>query len=93
VQFTAYLSAVGDKQTKVEIRVPAAPDGGEMYDGTKFYKRPAFNQPLRPAVQEQVAAILQGRKFDVQRVGPGRDKVCDVQRGGLTTGLKFTIDD
>lgn len=93
VQFTAYLSPVGEKLTKVEIRVPAAPDGGEMYDGTKFYKRPAFNQPLRPAVQEQVAAILEGRKFDVQRVGPGRDKVCDVQRGGLTTGLKFTIDD
>ena len=93
VQFTAMLSPVGANQTKVEIRVPAAPDGGEMYDGTKFYKRPAFNQPLRPAVQEQVAAILEGRKFDVQRVGPGKDKVCLVQRGGLETGRVFSIDD
>jgi len=93
VRFTAVLTAFSENQTKVEIRVPAAPDGGEMYDGTKFYKRPAFNQPLRPAVQEQVAAILEGRKFDVQRVGPGKDKVCLVQRGGLETGRVFSIDD
>lgn len=93
VQFTASLSAVGEKQTKVEIRVPPAPGGGEMYDGSQFYKRPAFNQPLRPAVQEQVAAILEGRKFDVQRVGPGKDKVCSVQRGGLEMGRPFRVDD
>ncbi|KRR21087.1 hypothetical protein CQ14_21640 [Bradyrhizobium lablabi] len=93
VQFTALLSAVGEKQTKVEIRVPPAPGGGEMYDGAQFYKRPAFNQPLRPAVQEQVAAILEGRKFDVQRVGPGKDSVCNVQRGGLEMGRPFRVDD
>ena len=94
VRFTAMLSAVNDKQTKVEIRVPPAPGGGEMYDGTKFYKRPAFNQPLRPAVQEQVAAILEGRKFDVRRVGPGKDTVCDVQRGGLDAGVaRFSVND
>lgn len=94
VRFTAMLSAVNDKQTRVEIRVPPAPDGGEMYDGSKFYKRPAFNQPLRPAVQEQVAAILEGRKFDVRRVGPGKDKVCDVQRGGLDAGVaRFSVND
>ena len=93
VQFTAMLSAIGQNQTKVEIRVPGAAGGGEMYDGTKFYKRPAFNQPFRPAVQEQVAAILEGRKFDVRRVGPGMDKVCNVQRGGLASGLRFSIDD
>ena len=93
LQFTAALTAVNEKQTKVEIRVPPAPDGGEMYDGTKFYKRPAFNQPLRPAVQEQVAAILEGRKFDVQRVGPGKDRVCELQRGALDSGVRFRVDD
>ena len=93
VQFSALLSAVGQNQTRVEIIVPPAPGGGEMYDGSKFYKRPAFNQPLRPAVQEQVAAILEGRKFDVRRVGPGTDKVCMVQRGGLESGMKFSVDD
>ncbi|MEN3346488.1 MAG: hypothetical protein V7632_123 [Bradyrhizobium sp.] len=92
VQFTAVLTAYKDKQTKVEIRIPSV-GNGEMYDGTQFYKRPAFNQPLRPAVQEQVAAILEGRKFDVQRVGPGRDTVCNVQRGGLATGVVFRVDD
>ena len=93
VHFTAVLTAIGDKQTKVEIKIPPAPDGGEVYDGSKFYPRPAFNQPLRPAVEEQVAAILEGRKFDVSRVGPGTDKVCDVQRGGLESGLHFRVDD
>lgn len=93
VQFTALLTPVNDKQTKVEIKIPPAPDGGEMYDGSKFYVRPAFNQPLRPAVQEQVAAILEGRKFDVTRVGAGTDSVCNVQRGGLESGLHFRVDD
>jgi hypothetical protein len=93
VQFTAVLTPVGEKQTKVDIQIPADPAGGEVYDGKKFYTRPAFNQPLRPAVAEQVAAILEGRKFDVSRVGPGTDSVCNVQRGGLETGLKFRVDD
>ena len=92
VQFTAVLTAISANQTKVEIRMPPA-GSGEMYDGSQFYKRPAFNQPLRPAVQEQVAAILEGRKFDVRNVGPGRDKVCQVQRAGLETGLVFHVDD
>ena len=93
VQFTAVLTPLGDKQTKVDITLPAAPDGGEVYDGSKFYTRPAFQQPLRPAVAEQVAAILEGRKFDVSRVGPGTDRVCMIQRGGLETGEQFSVND
>ena len=94
VQFTALLTPVNDKQTKVEIKIPADPDnGGELYDGKKFYRRPAFNQPLRPAVDEQVAAILERRKFEIERVGPGRDTVCNVQRGGLESGMRFRVDD
>jgi hypothetical protein len=93
VEFTAILTPISDKQTKVEIKMPADPDGGEVYDGAKFYRRPAFNQPLRPAVEEQVAAILEGRPFDIERVGPGRDSVCDVQRGGLESGIRFRVND
>ena len=93
VQFTAMLTPLSDKQTKVEIKMPADPEGGEVYDGKKFYRRPAFNQPLRPAVEEQVSAILEGRPFEIERVGPGRDSVCNVQRGGLESGMRFRVDD
>ena len=93
VEFIAVLTAVGPKQTKIDIKMPRDPNGREIYDGSHFYTRPAFNQPLRPAVQEQVDAILEGRKFDVKRVGPGRDKVCQVQRGGLESGRGFRIED
>ncbi len=92
-EFSAVLSPITATQTKVEVKLPADPAGGEIYDGPKFYRRPAFNQPLRPAVEEQVAAILEGRKFDVMRVGPGRDTVCNAQRGGLETGHVFRVDD
>jgi len=94
VEFTAILTPLDEKQTKVEIKMPADPDGGEVYDGAKFYRRPAFNQPLRPAVEEQVAAILEGRPFDMERVGPGQDSVCNVQRAGLEeTGTRFRVND
>jgi len=93
VRFTAMLTAVGENQTKVEIKIPSDPNGGEVYDGAKFYTRPAFNQPLRPAVEEQIAAILENRPFDVARMGAGQDSVCNVQRGGLESGVHFSIDD
>jgi hypothetical protein len=93
VQFTALLTSLGEKQTKVEIKIPSDPAGGEVYDGSKFYRRPAFNQPLRPAVEEQIAAILENRPFDIERVGPGKDSVCNVQRGGLESGMRFRVDD
>ena len=94
VSFTALLTPVSDKQTKVELKISSDPDnGGELYDGNKFYRRPAFNQPLRPAVEEQVSAILEGRKFEIERVGAGRDSVCNVQRGGLESGMRFRVDD
>jgi hypothetical protein len=93
VEFSAVLTAIGDKQTKVVIDMPRGDKGGEAYDGSQFYVRPAFNQPLRPAVEEQVAAILESRAFDVRRVGPGTDKVCHVQRGGLESGRVFRVDD
>lgn len=93
VSFTARLTPVSETQTKVDIEVPPDPAGGEMYDGDKVYRRPAFQQPLRPAVQEQISAILEGRKWDVSHVGPGRDTICQAQRGGLESGRHFSVDD
>ena len=93
VEFFAVLTPVSDRQTRVEVRMPRASTGGEVYDGSQTYPRPAFNQPLRPAVEEQVAAILEGRAYDVKRVPVGRDTVCNVQRGGLESGRVFRVDD
>ena len=93
VNFTANLSAVGDNRTKVEIAVQEEPIGGEAYDGTQSYPRPAFNQPLRPAIQEQIAALLEGRPYDASHVEHGHDRLCNVQRAGLESGRPFTLND
>ncbi|MDQ0464161.1 hypothetical protein QO010_001932 [Caulobacter ginsengisoli] len=93
LQFTALLTPVGDKQTKVDIQIPPGPDGKEAYSHDQFYTRPAFNQPLRPAIDEQIAAILEGRPFDVSQIGAPTDSVCNAQRGGLETGARFRVDD
>lgn len=94
VNFTATLTPLGDGRTRAEISVGRNAAGHEAYDGSLFYTRPAFNQPLRPAVEEQVAALLEGRAFDVSRVPRGTDSVCDVQRAGLEEGTEhFSVTD
>ena len=86
VNFTATLTPPDAGRTRVDISVGRNAAGHEAYDGSLFYTRPAFNQPLRPAVEEQVAALLEGRSFDVTRIPSGTDGVCDVQRDGLEEG-------
>jgi hypothetical protein len=94
VNFTATLTPLGDGRTRAEISIGRNSAGHEAYDGSLFYTRPAFNQPLRPAVEEQVAALLEGRSFDVSRVPRGTDSVCDVQRAGLEEGSEhFSVTD
>jgi hypothetical protein len=94
VNFTATLTPLGAGRTRAEVSVGRNASGREAYDGSLFYTRPAFNQPLRPAVEEQVAALLEGRAFDVARVPRGTDSVCDVQRGGLEEGVqRFSVTD
>lgn len=89
--FTVDLTPVDANRTRIAVRVPEAPDGGEIYDGGKFYPRPALHQPLRPAIKELIAARLEQREFDVWKI-PERersseaDKVCQVQRAGLEVG-------
>lgn len=92
--FDAVLTQVSANQTKVEIVLPPKEDGsGEIYDGSEEYTRPAFNQPLRPAIEEQVAMILENRPFNEERVGLGTDGTCNVQRGSMEMGVKFKLDD
>ena len=94
VNFTATLTALDAGRTRAEVSIGRNAAGREAYDGSLFYTRPAFNQPLRPAVEEQVAALLEGRSFDVSRVPHGTDSVCDVQRGGLEEGVEhFSVAD
>jgi hypothetical protein len=94
VNFTATLTPLGAGRTRAQVSIGRNASGREAYDGSLFYTRPAFNQPLRPAVEEQVAALLESRSFDVSRVPRGTDSVCDVQRAGLEEGSqRFSVLD
>ena len=87
VHFTARLTPADGNRTRVAVEMKReVRNGGEAYDGFQFYPRPAFNQPLKPAVEEQIAALLEGRPFDIMRVPRGNDSVCNVQRAGLEAG-------
>lgn len=107
--FTANLVPVDATHTKIEVDVSKeVKNGREAYDGTQSYARPAVMQPVRPAIDEQIDAILTNRPFKWENVrkaterpaAPGtfavmsNDSVCNVQRGGLEeTGEPFSIDD
>ena len=93
VNFTATLTAVGDTGTRAEISISKGPNGQEHYNGSQTYPRPAFRAPLRPAVEEQVAALLEGRDYDGERVPRPSDPVCNVQRAGLEAGHRFSVND
>src|ERR1700680_2173640 len=95
LRFIVTLTPVDNQQTKVDIAVSRDANGHEAYDGTHFYTRPALMQPTRPAIEEQVAALLEGRNFDLSRLPAApKDTVCNVQRAGLEEGTaRFTIHD
>lgn len=94
LSFTATLTPVDDHHTKVDITVSPKLGGHEPYDGTQFYYRPAVKQPVRPAIEEQVAAALEARPYDVERLpAAAKDSVCLVQRGGLEEGMPFDVND
>ena len=95
LNFTARLTPVGSSKTKIDIDVSKDADGTEAYAGNDFYPRPALSQPLRPALEEAIGAALEGRKFDAKRI-PKPDKsddVCGIQRGGLESGHRFSVND
>jgi hypothetical protein len=95
VSFTAQLTAKGGNSTKVDIEISKDSDGTEAYSGNDDYPRPALRQPLRPAVEEAIASALEGRKFDESRFEHTNEgnSVCNVQRAGLESGRRFSVDD
>lgn len=94
--FTAKLSAVSAGKTRIVVDVSKDSDGSDAYDGKDYYPRPAFQQPLRPAAQEAIAAVLENRSFDESKLTdvPGDNRVCGIQRAGLESGaFRFSIHD
>lgn len=94
LRFTVTLTPVDREHTRVEVTGIKAPEhDGEGYDGGRTYKRPVLEQPIRPAIEEQVAAVLTGREYDKERAGRGDDSVCDVQRAGSESGsARFSVN-
>ena len=95
LNFTAILTPVDAAHTRVDVVVSREKDGKEAYDGARFYPRPAVRQPVRPAIEEQVAALLETRAFDPEKAdAAGDNQVCNVQRAGLEEGVAhFKVDD
>jgi hypothetical protein len=95
LNFSARLTPVGDSRTKVDIDVSKDSNGGEAYSGDDTYPRPALRQPLRPALAEAIGAVLEGRRFDVERSPKPEESesVCNVQRAGLEAGHRFSVND
>lgn len=94
LSFTALLTPVDAAHTRVDVAVSKDKDGKEAYGGQQFYPRPAVRQPVRPAIEEQVAALLEARAFDPEKAAAsGDNQVCNVQRAGLEEGIAFRADD
>lgn len=108
LHFTARLVPVDAEHTQVVVDVAKEGNGREAYDGSQFYPRPAVMQPVRPAITEQIDAILTDRPFKWQNVRAAsapksssgtfavgfNDSVCRVQRGGLEgSGRPFDVHD
>ena len=74
--FRAELTQVSERETQVDVKIDPLPNGREPYDGTETTIRPAFRQPLRPAVEEAIASALENRPFDGDRL----DKDSNIQR-------------
>jgi hypothetical protein len=95
LSFTATLTPVDYKTTKVEIFIPRDAHDREAYDGTQQYPRPAVNQPVRPAIEEKIDSLLAGGPYDAKRMAAeySGDSICTLQRNGREIGLCFTVND
>ena len=95
LMLTAMLTPVGTDRTKIAVSAWNEEDGGNAYNGTKLYPRPLLNQPVRPNLDEQVAALMEGRPYDIYKVKGGvrNDGVCIMQKEGRKRGTKFAVDD
>jgi hypothetical protein len=95
LRFTANLTPIGSDSTRVTIELPVDENGHEIYDGSRKYVRPAMMQPVRPRVEEAIAAILEDRPYDLGHVkDAGWDDICGIQRGKIESGHgPFSVHD
>ena len=80
----------------VEMQIPKAPDGKEIYDGTQKYSHPAFLQPLRPPLRELVDASMEKRPYDWHRLPEMAVDytICaSMRQNFIASGQPYRIDD
>lgn len=94
LHFTIALTPVDVGHTQAIVtQIKAREHDGEGYDGSHHYRRPVLDQPVRRAVEEQVTAAMEGRAYDQERAGRGRDGVCGIQRSGSTGSARYSVND
>lgn len=88
---TAQLQATPEGRTLVTYTAWDSVYGRDAYQEGKFYPRPVVSQPILPALEAQVAALIEGK--ELAPLG-NPDSVCGVQRGGTEHGVtQFRADD
>ena len=98
-QFFVKLTPTEDG-VQARLDIPAAPKGGEIYDGHQVYDYPVFMQPLRPALHELVDSAMEQRPYDWERiprdelnVGPDPLNSCSGGRASLERGHPWSMND
>lgn len=66
-KFGVVLTPISSSETQVDIQIEPLPNGHLPYDGTQVEYRPAFRQPLQPAIEEAIASAIEQRAFDPSR--------------------------
>ena len=94
-RFGLHVIAKGNGSV-IEMQIPKAPDGKEIYDGTQKYGHPAFLQPLRPALRELVDAAMEQRPYDWHRLPdmPVDYTICaSMRQNFIASGQPYSVDD
>ncbi len=99
-QFHIKLAAT-ETGVEASFDIPAAPGGGEIYDGKQPYDYPMLMQPLRPALRELVDSAMEQRPYDWERiprellnVGPNNAlSNCGNGRESLRRGHPWSLKD
>lgn len=88
---TAQLRPTPEGRTLISYTAWDTVYGRQAYEPGKFYPRPVVSAPILPALEAQVAALIEGK--ELAPLG-NPDKVCGVQRGGADNNVtKFQADD
>lgn len=94
-RFGLHVIAKGNGSV-IEMQIPKAPDGKEIYDGTQKYSHPAFLQPLRPTLRELVDAAMEQRPYDWHRLPEMAVDytICaSMRQNFIASGQPYKIDD